>query len=236
LKIYNLIPVTAEGVLTTELTDCIGKYLNKDTELVSGQISEGPVTIESEYEDAIAAPFVLELCKKAEKEGCDAIFINCFADPGVRAAREIVNIPVFGGFEPAMHIALGLGDKIGIVTVLKNIVPLIRGNVAKMHLEHRVSGVRSIDIPVLGLANHEKMCDALYQECRKAIELEGAEVIVLGCTGMIGVSETVGRKLNEAGYDVPIVEAGQAALTLLELYAKMGFRQSRQTYMAPPQK
>ena len=236
MKIKNLVPVTFEGPLAPEILEYIGKYLGPDTELDNEQTKQGSVTIECEYDEAMAAPYVLELCKKAEADGCEAIFINCFGDPGVRAARECVDIPVFGGFEPAIHIALGLADKIGIVTVLKNVMPMIHANLAKAHLEGRVTSVRSIDIPVADLSDHEKMCNALVEECIKSIEDDHTEGIVLGCTGMINVSETVKSKLLGRGYDVPVIEAAQAALMMLEMYAKMGLKQSRLTYMTPPVK
>lgn len=37
-------------------------------------------------------------------------------------------------------------------------------------------------------------------------------------------------------YDIPVIEAAQAAVMLLELSAKMGLKQSRITYMRPPQR
>lgn len=147
MKIKNIIPVTGP-VITPEMIKYIRKYLSPDTELSTSQIKVGTPSIECEYDEAMAGPDVLRLCKEAEAEGCDGIFINCFGDPAVKAARELVNIPVFGGFEPAMHLALGLADKIAIISVMKNVLPMIEGEVAKSHLEGRVCCVRSIDIPV----------------------------------------------------------------------------------------
>ena len=92
------------------------------------QIERGSVTIECEYDEAFSAPEVIKLAiAEAGKGGVDGVFVNCFGDPGVRAVREVLSVPVFGGFEPAIYLALGLGDTVGIVTVLKNVVPMIRG-------------------------------------------------------------------------------------------------------------
>ena len=46
----------------------------------------------------------------------------------------------------------------------------------------------------------------------------------------------IGRRLAADGYGVPVLEAAQCAVTLTELYARMGLSQSRQTYMPPPKK
>lgn len=233
LVIKNIVPVTGD-VITPEMVEYIRKYLHPDTELRSTQIKVGPPSIECEFDEAISAPDVLRLCKEAEEEGCHGIFINCFGDPAVRAAREYVNIPVFGGFEPAMHLAMGLADNIAIITVMDNVLPLIEGNVAKAHFNGRVCCVRSIDIPVEDLKDHTKVVAALIAETLDAIKTDGAQAVALGCTAMVDVAEDVKAGLLEAGYDIPVIEAAQAAVMLLELSAKMHLKQSRITYMEPP--
>ena len=115
LIIKNIIPVTG-NVITPEMVEYTRKYLQPDTELRTVQIKVGPPSIECEYDEAVAGPDVLRLCKEAEEEGCDGIFINCYGDPAVKAAREYVDIPVFGGFEPSLHLAMGLADKIAIIS------------------------------------------------------------------------------------------------------------------------
>jgi len=235
LKIRNIIPVTGD-VITPEMVEYIRKYLSPDTELSSVQIKVGPPSIECAYDEAICAPDVLRLCKEAEADGCDAIFINCYGDPAVRAAREYVNIPVFGGFEPSLFLCMGLADNIAIITVMNNVLPMLEGNVAKAHIDGRVCCVRSIDIPVEDLQQHDKVVEALFQESMKAIHEDGAQAISLGCTAMVDVAEDVHALLKKSGYEIPVIEAAQAAVMLLELEARMHLLQSRITYMRPPER
>lgn len=235
LVIKNIIPVTGD-VITPEMIAYTAKYLSPDTELRTAQIKVGPPSIECEFDEAMAAPDVLRLCKEAEAEGCDGIFINCYGDPAVKAAREYVDIPVFGGFEPSLHLALGLADKVAVITVMDNVLPMIEGNVAKSHFDGRVCCVRSIDIPVEDLQQHDKLVAALIEETVEAIRTDGAQAVSLGCTAMVDVAEDVQKGLLERGYDIPVIEAAQAAVMLLELSAKMGLRQSRITYMRPPER
>ena len=236
IKIKNVIPVISD-VMTPEMIKYICKYLDADTVVDSEKLTVGPMSVENEYDEALAAPGVVELCIIAEKEGCNAIFINCFSEPGVKAARECVDIPVFGGFEPAAHLALGLADKISIITVVANVVPLMEGNLAKAHLGDRFVSIRNINIPVKDLQDHEKVCTAILKESVAAITEDGAQAIVLGCTGFVNVAETVKeRLLSEHSYDIPVLEAGQSAVMMCQLYAKMGLKQSRITYMRPPQR
>ncbi len=236
MKLLDIIPVTGAGVITPEMERYINQYLGMDTQMDVVQITKGTPSIECEYDEALCAPDIIEHCIEAEKAGYEGVFINCFGDPGVRAARERVNIPVVGGFEPVMHLAMGLADRIGIVTVLPNVLPLIKGNIAKAHLDGRIACVRSIDIPVLDLSSHEKLCNALYAESLMAIREDGAEVIVLGCTAMVDVTETVQARLHAAGYEICVLEAAQSAVMMLELNVRMGLKQSRITYMPVPEK
>lgn len=237
LTLLDILPVTAEGIMTPEMTEDMAKYLTDGTQVIHRQIREGAVTIECEYDEVLSAPHVVSLAvEEAGKGGIDGIFVNCFGDPGVRAVREKLKLPVFGGFEPAIYLALGLGDTLGIVTVLKNVVPMIKGAISRAGVEGRVACVRTLDMPVIELQNREKLMTNLYNECKKAIEEDGVSVIVLGCTGVVGVRDEMTRRLLDDGYDVPVMEAAQCAVTLTELYARMGFHQSRQTYMEPPEK
>jgi allantoin racemase len=237
LTLLDVVPVTAQGILTTEMKNDMRKYLMDSTDVKHVQIKEGPVTIECEYDEAFSAPQVVSLAmKECEADEIDGVFANCFGDPGVRAAREKIKAPVFGGFEPAIYLALGLGDTVGIVTVLKNVVPMIKGAIVRAGLERRVNSVRTLDMSVLELTDREKLMSSLYIECKKAIEEDGVSVLVMGCTGIVGITDEMRSRLLADGYDVPVLEAAQCAMTLLELYARMGIYQSRVTYMEPPEK
>lgn len=111
----------------------------------------------------------------------------------------------------------------------------MEGNLAKAHLDDRFVSIRNVNIPVMDLADHEKVCAAVLKESVAAITEDGAQAIVLGCTGFVDVAETVKeRLLSDYTYDVPVLEAGQSAVMMCQLYAKMGLKQSRITYMRPP--
>lgn len=237
LTLLDVVPVTAPGILNPEMKADMSKYLMETTEVKHVQIQQGPITIECEYDEAYAAPEVVSLAlAEADGQAIDGIFANCFGDPGVRAIREKLKVPVFGGFEPAIYLGLGLGDTLGIVTVLKNVVPMINGAIVRAGLERRVTSVRTLNMSVIELQDREKLMANLYTECKKAIEEDGVSVLVMGCTGIIGVTDEMTSRLKADGYDVPVLEAAQCAMTLTELYARMGLYQSRQTYMTPPEK
>jgi allantoin racemase len=235
MKILNVLPITSD-IWTDEMDKYVTKYLLPDTKTVVKILRHGPASIEGEYDEVLAMPEIVFLCKEAEKEGFDGVFVNCFGDPGVRAAREAVNIPVFGGFEPAVFYALGISDKIGIVTVLPEVVSMLRGLVRREGLESRIPSLRYVNIPVLDLSGLDKLVAALIAESKRAIDEDGAGTIVLGCTGMVGVKEAVEKGLGEGGYNTTVIEAAQASLILLETFIRMGWNHSKLTYMPPRQK
>jgi allantoin racemase len=235
MKILNLLPVISD-IWTEEMDEYVTSKLLPDTEVVTKRLTYGPATIEGEYDEVLAAPAVVALCKAAEADGFDAVFVDCFADPGVRAARECVSIPVFGGFEPAVFYALGVADKIGVITVLPEVVPMLNCLIAKEGLGQRIPSLRYVNIPVAGLHDLGALIDGLVEEGIKAIENDGVEMIVLGCTAMVGVKEGVEKGLAEKGYDVVIIEAAQSSLIMLETYVRMSLSHSRITYMPPTQK
>lgn len=235
MKILNVIPVNSD-VFTPEMEKYARKFLGEKTVVDSVRITEGTPSIEGAYDELVNAPHAVKLAIEGQERGYDAVFINCFGDPGVEAARECVDIPVFGGYEPAVLIAMGLADKIGIITVVPNVVEPIKKHTAAEHFDDRVVSVRDIGIPVLELCDHSKLCGAVLNESVKAITEDGVQCIVLGCTGMVNVTEIVQKSLYDMGYDIPVIEAAQSALMMLELYAKMGLRHSRLTYMKPTDK
>lgn len=112
----------------------------------------------------------------------------------------------------------------------------MEGNVSKARLNDRIVSVRNVNIPVEELQDHEKLCRALVEQSLLAIREDGAQAIVMGCTGFVDVAERIKHDLLAEGYDVPVLEAAQSALKLCEVYAKMGLRQSRLTYMTPPKR
>jgi allantoin racemase len=72
------------------------------TEVEIVDVPEGPVSIESAYEEYLATPPTLELIQRLEAQGMDGAIVGCFGDPGVDAARELVRMPVVGPGEAAM--------------------------------------------------------------------------------------------------------------------------------------
>lgn len=203
------------------------------TELSAVHLDEGPDSIESEYEEALAVPGILKCVQQAERDGCHAVISDCFGDPGVRPARELIDIPVIGPAEASMMLASALGSCFSVVTVLQSVVPMIRNLAAVNGVASKLASVRTVEIPVLALGEKARLEQALFEEMLAAVKEDGAHVLILGCTGMIGVSESLERRLGEAGHAATVVSPALAALKMAETLVALNLRYSRLTYSRP---
>lgn len=146
------------------------KFVRADTKVDYSFIEYGPSSVESVYDAEIAAPFVVKRVEEAEKNGYDAVVISCMMDPGVKASKEAVNIPVIGTREASYAIASLLGDK--------------------------VSMVYPEGIPVLDLQKKPKRTfQALRENAQKELK-EGAQVLILGCTALTGMAPRLQKELG----------------------------------------
>jgi len=196
-------------------------------------LDKGPDSVESFIDEVDAGLQLAKLVKEEEKKGFDAVVVSCFTNPALNALKEIVSIPVVGAGEAALYVAASLGDKIGILSVLKETNPVVRHMVRGLGLEERVATIRDVGIPVLGLSHGGEVEDKIFEACLKAIEDDGAEVLVLGCTGMVGLSDRLQQRLRARGYDVPVIDPIRSAIYYAKLLVYLGLRQSRISYPKP---
>lgn len=91
--------------------------------------------------------------------------------------------------------------------------------------------MRFANVPVLDLENKDRAAEAILREARKAIDEDGADVIVLGCTGMSPVASSLQQQLP-----VPVVDPAAAALIMAESLVRIGLSHSKRCYLPPPEK
>lgn len=212
-------------------------YARFGVALESSFIETGFPSIESRYEEAVNIPSTLQRVQEAEELGFDAIIINCMADPGLYAARELVDIPIVGVGQTAFHLAAMLGHRFSVIPPLERNESMTEEVIARYGLESRLASVRAANIPVLDLKHGEiDLADILFHTSVQAIEEDDAHVIVLGCTGMAGIASQVGKHLATNNYRVPVIDPGIAALKLTEALVDMRISHSKRTYPRPPAK
>lgn len=236
MKLLFIRPIITERPDYLE-EDILKEFANHNVEVVARHLEYGPESIENEYDLIYSAPFVLEEAIKGEADGFDGIINYCFVNPAVNACREAVRIPVLGSGEASMAIASTIGRKIGIVTILPQIIPMIRKQCQEYIATGKLVSIRNANIPVTSIGDgDDAIFDKLFDESKKCIEINGADVIVLGCTGFAGFAYRIQERLEELGYLVPVIDPAAASLKMIETLVTCRVKNSNVTYMDPIEK
>jgi allantoin racemase len=203
------------------------------TEVDVRDVPSGPASIESAYEEYLSIPATAEAMLAAEADGYDAALLGCFGDPGADAMRELLTrMVVVGPGEAAFHVASLLGERFGIVTVVRSVVNPLRHLVARTGLSGRLAGVAVVETPVLELASDLSETLARMRAAgRRLVEEQGADTLVLGCMSMAFLDVT--RHL-ERELEVPVVNPARSALKVAEALVGSGLRHSKRAFPLPP--
>ena len=202
------------------------------TDVTVTDVPEGPLSIESSYEELLAVPATLKGVQAAERDGFDAVIIGCFGDPGLEAARELTHMPVIGPGEASLLLAASLGHRFSVITILDNVVAAQELQAYKAGVRDKLASVRSTDIPVLSLMkNRDVTLCRVIEIGRQALEEDRADALVLGCMTLsfLGVAEAVSEVLG-----VPVVNAGRCALKAAESFVSQGLSHSKKAFPTPP--
>lgn len=216
--------------MTAHLDRVLNKIKGEHTELTVTCPPNGPLAIESSYDEAMCAPGVLELVKKANEEKYDAVILACFSDPALEQAREISDILVTGIEEISLHVAAMLGSKFTVLTMTDKRVPSKEAHVRRFKLEGSLASVRPLGMSVAEIeADEKRACAQILKVAKEAAEKDGTEVIVLGCAGMAGYADVVRSDLG-----MEVIDPSSLALKVTEALVAAGVKQSKRGYYSYP--
>ncbi|NGM90676.1 aspartate/glutamate racemase family protein, partial [Parapusillimonas sp. SGNA-6] len=190
----------------------------------------GPASIESHYDEALAVPGLLQEIAAGEREGIDGYVIACFGDPGLQAARELARGPVVGIAQAAMHLASLVGSRFSVVTTLGRTTGQAWHLAEAYGMKRFCANVRACEIPVLELdAPGSKARERIVDECRRALDEDGSDTIVLGCAGMADLCAHIGQVLG-----VPVIDGVAAGTQLIESLVNLRLATSKRGELAQP--
>lgn len=220
----RLINPNTTASMTASMHEAAVRLAAPGTTLSASQPDAGPVSIESHFDEAVAAVGVADEVLKGEREGgIDAYVVACFGDPGLLAARELTRAPVIGIAEAAFHLATLVSTRFSVVTTLGRTGIIAEHLLEQYGFRHHCRRVRAAEIPVLDL---ESSPDAAYQriieECARARDEDGIGAIVLGCGGMAGLQRQISQEVG-----LPVIEGVSAALKLAESLVALGIPTSK---------
>ncbi|HEY3345462.1 MAG TPA: aspartate/glutamate racemase family protein [Anaerolineaceae bacterium] len=230
MRVLLVNPNTSEE-FTHRIQAIADQYALPGTTAVAKNPASGPRSIECIYDELLSSAGTLELVI-SELENFDAVAIACYSDhPTIYALREITDKPVIGIAEASMYMACMLGQRFSVVTTNREWEPLLWDAVRHYGLAERCASVRTTGMPVLALesASPAETYAMILKAARQAVELDGAEVICLGCAGMTGLDKDL-----EVDLSIPVIDGVISALKLLEGMVGYGVRTSKtRTYTRP---
>lgn len=170
-------------------------------------LTEGPFGVETQADsDGVAMPLrrVVE-----SRNDADAFVIACYSDPGLHVCREGTPRPVFGIAESGVLTALARGDRFGVIAIKQRSIRRHIRYLRQMGLMDRLAGERPLEMSVAETATGEKTLDRMIEIGRQLKDIDGANVIVMGCAGMARH-----RAPLEAALGIPVIDPTQAAVAM----------------------
>jgi allantoin racemase len=184
-------------------------------------------------------PLVRAACESGKY---NAVILLGGGDPGYLAAREIGRhhrIPVTTCAHAQMHIARTLGHRFSIVDISETHNMRMYNLVIEYGFAKECASIRNVNFPLPRpaypneppiegekakalLGEHSEMLEASYAEAVAAIEDDGAEVIILGCSAAFWMQPFLQKRLNEAGWEAPVLEGTRSAIELAKLFVNLG--------------
>lgn len=206
--------------------------LNPDIAVEFACAGRGGRILDSYYEGTMADAFCLEAGMTAEAEGYAAVCINSMSDSGVAALRSRLSIPVIGTAQASYLTACQLGAKFSIISMWDRWHWLYEKVLMEQRLESRLASIRSIgvrpDAAELLAGKEDSIFPLLADAGRRAIEEDGADVLVLGSTTMHQSHAFLANEMS-----VPVINPGLVAFKMCEMLLDLGLSHSKRKYQSP---
>ena len=195
-------------------------------------VKAGPVNYSSHHDFVLADASIFEAGCRAQQEGFAAVCIDTMSDSGVAALRSVLDIPVFGPGKVSMLSALMLGDRFSILTMASRWKPLYKKALDELGMHHKCASVRAIEVSpdnqALLSGKEEEVFPLLEAAAMQAIEIDGADVIILGSTTMHQAHAHLQARLP-----VPVINPGPLSYKIAESMLALGHTHSRTAYPRP---
>jgi Asp/Glu/hydantoin racemase len=180
-------------------------------------LKEGPPGIDTQaHVESVVAPITAVV--KSRDNDCSAFVIACYSDPGLHAAREVTSKPVLGIAECGILTALTLGQRFGVISILRKSIPRHLRYVGQMGLNDRMAGDRAIGLGVVELVDEARTFSRMAEVAAELRNDDGADVLIMGCAGMARYRDRLQRHVG-----LPVVEPSQAAVSMAIGRTRLGW-------------
>ena len=208
------------------------RVASSGTEIVTATARFGALYVENRVEAAIASHAVLDALAE-HGNGIDGAIVSAFGDPGLAAARELVDVPVVGVTEAALLMAWPLGRRYAIVAMTKRLGIWYRECAIEHGLDGRLASVRALDVAIADITKaKEQLRERLISEAQKAVDEDGAEVVIFGGGPIAGLAREAKDHIP-----VPALDGIACAVKLAEGLVGLAPRPpQRGSFARPPSK
>lgn len=216
MKILIINP-NSDDSMTETILGTAEEFIWDDFDIECKSTPGAPSFIETYADAAAACPGMMKLIQE-NQISCDGFVIACHSDPNLDVMKEITHKPVVGIGESSMKLASMLGHRFSVISDNFHSIPNKEALVQKYHLDGMLASVRAPEKNIMDADEPEKY----FQTALKAIEEDGAEVIVLGCAAMTGMGGTLQKRLH-----APVLDGIICALIIAGGLIKSGLSTSK---------
>ena len=228
MKLLLINPNISEDV-TRVMAEEARRSASAGTEIVPTTARFGALYIENRAEAAIASHAVLDAIAE-HGAGMDAVVVSAFGDPGLHAARELYDRPIVGLAESAFLMAWTLGHRYSIIAMTPRLGLWFRESAREHGLDGRLASVRALAAGPSDIGRaKEELREKLVAEAVKAVEEDGAEVVILGGGPIAGLVRECGDRIP-----VPALDGVSCAVRLAEALVGLKPRAPRRGSFARP--
>ena len=201
-------------------------------------------------DDEVLAHITIGLLEKIKEYSAldkyDAIVSHGSLEPGFYAGREISKIPVAFALHSAVHVASLIGDKFSILEVTDPMAYIARRNVECYGFGRKLVSVRALGCSSIEMGSAiyarkkqdrandpqiKRILDIAMDQCRAAVQKDGADTIILGCTPLQYLEDEIRDRLDAAGYgEIQLVCELSAAVEMAKAMVNMKVKQAARAF------
>jgi len=235
-KILWINPVSYDGY-DQPMADFMKTIKRDDTalDIVSLKLPFTLTNVEYRTYEALTLGEIIRITRDAAEKKYDAIVNGCFYDFGLEDCREISGeAVVVAPCQASVQIAANISGRFSVIVGRHKWIEQMTERVRAYGYDHNLASMRPINMGVNQLQEeYETTVSRILEEGQRAIDEDGAEALILGCTCNFGFYKEVQAELG-----VPVIDPICAALKMAETMAHMkqtfDWKPSRVGGWAPP--
>lgn len=207
----------------------------------------GNWTVENRQEFLDVAAGRMPIVKRACESGkYNAIILEGGGEPGFFEARELTRrygIPVTACAHSQMHLASMLGNKFVVIDYSDVHNMFYHDLVVQHRMTDRCASIRNLryfhpkpaynDVESFSKEHGKALAgepseavERAVAEAINALEEDGADVVMFGCSGTFWLRPFLQKRLHDEGWDVPVIDGYSAAIQMAKMYVDLGLTAS----------